>query len=566
MLFIKAFNVLQKGIGRFHRVCFFALLIFAFCSSAIFANNVSQPKNTSDPDSPLKTGLKSVLNNSSLPLIDEVTKLYESREYNLIWSDGAHYNSQAHDLFRVIQNARKLGLNPADYDLDIIKYFLETTIDDPVILSKSDVTFTHAYVRFASNVDKEKYASDKSLSSSFGLLENDAFLTAVLNDASINDEINNDNLEVIPKIADETILLNRDPYSRLLNALETYRSLSDDFEPIILQKKSLTIGDASAEIIKARIRLYELGDYKSEDFSNEVFDETLALAVSDFQYRHGLEADGVLGRKTVREINKSAKQRALQLEVNLERAKQISELGSNRYILVNVPEYKLYVIENGKTIYETRVVVGKKKHKTPVLTSEISEFVLNPYWNVPTSITKNEIIPKLQEDPEYLSKNDMKIISRQNNQNVFVDPEIVDWTTLDPENASLRIRQDPGKKNALGRVKFIFPNNHKVYLHDTPSRRLFAHSSRAFSHGCVRVENPFELAEVLISNSETWTSEKLHYFASRKKTKTIKLDNPIPIHITYMTAWADEQGVINFRPDIYKRDSHIASSLYNSAL
>ncbi|MDH3608841.1 MAG: L,D-transpeptidase family protein [Gammaproteobacteria bacterium] len=554
MLVIKAFNVLQKGIGRFHRACFFALLVFVVSSSVTFANNASQPENKSALNSPLKIELKSVLNNSSLPLINEVSKLYESREYNLIWSDGAQYNSKAHDLLNAIQNAHKFGLNPSDYDLEIIKYFLETTINDPTILGKSDITFTHAYVKLASHINNKPAAY--GLSVEYDLFANDSFLTDV--------QHNEIEPEAIQSIA-ETPLINQDPYTRLLNALEKYRSLSDDFEPIILQKKSLTIGDASPEIIKTRNRLFELGDYKNIDLSSEVFDETLALAISDFQYRHGLEADGVLGRKTVREINKSSKQRALQLEVNLERAKQISELGSNRYILVNVPEYKLYVIENGKTIYQTRVVVGKKKHKTPVLTSEITEFVLNPYWNVPTSITKNEIIPKLQEDPEYLYKNDMKIISRLNNQNYFVDPEFVDWTTIDTENAPLRIRQDPGKKNALGRIKFIFPNKHKVYLHDTPSRSLFTQSSRAFSHGCIRVENPFELTEVLLSNSETWTNEDLHYFANRKETKIIRLDKPIPIHITYMTAWADEQGVINFRPDIYKRDSHIASSLYNTA-
>ncbi len=554
MLFIKAFNVLQKGIGRFYRVCFFAFLIFAFCSPTIFANNVSQPKNISESESLLKTGLEHALDNSSLPLISQVSKLYESREYSLIWSDGTRYNKKAYDLLSAIQNARKLGLNPSDFDLEIIKYFLETTIDDPKILGKSDVTFTHAYVKLASHINNKPTAYE--ISSEYDLFANDSFLTDIQNDDAETSAEHN---------ITETPLLNQDPYSRLLNALEKYRGLSDDFEPIILQKRSLTIGDASPEIIKIRNRLFELGDYKSIDLSSETFDETLALAISDFQYRHGLETDGVLGRKTVREINKSAKQRTLQLEINLERAKQISELGSNRYILVNVPEYKLYVIENGKTIYQTRVVVGKKKHKTPVLASEISEFVLNPYWNIPTSITTNEIIPKLQEDPEYLSKNNMKIISRLNNQNIFVEPEIVDWATIDTESAPLRIRQDPGKKNALGRIKFIFPNNHRVYLHDTPSRNLFARNSRAFSHGCVRVENPLEFAKVLITNSETWTDEKLDYFAKRDKTKTIKLDNPIPIHITYMTAWADEQDIINFRPDIYKRDSQIANNLYNTA-
>lgn len=550
----KAVKTVHIYIGDFCRSCIALLLIFAFCTSVIFANNVSQPEKNGDSESLLKAAIEYALNNSSLPLISQVSKLYESREYNLIWSDGKRYNEKAHDLLTAIQNARKLGLNPSNYDLGIIKYFLETTIDDPTILGKSDITLTHAYVKLTNHINNKYAAND--LSGEYALFTNDLFLTNVE-----NNEIEPDAEQSIA----ETPLINQDPYSRLLNALEKYRSLSDSFEPIILQKKSLTIGDTSPEIIKTKIRLFELGDYKNIDVSSEVFDETLALAISDFQYRHGLETDGVLGRRTVREINKSAKKRVAQLEVNLERAKQISELGSNRYILVNVPEYRLYVIENGRTIYQTRVVVGKKKHKTPVLTSEISEFVLNPYWNIPASITNNEIIPKLQEDPEYLSKNNMRVISRLNNQNVFVDPKILDWTTIDTKSAALRIRQDPGKRNALGRVKFIFPNNHRVYLHDTPSRNLFARNSRAFSHGCVRVENPFEFAKVLISNSETWTDEKLDYFAKRDKTKTIKLDHPIPIHITYMTAWADEEGVINFRPDIYKRDSQIANNLYNTA-
>ncbi|MEJ2116041.1 MAG: L,D-transpeptidase family protein, partial [Gammaproteobacteria bacterium] len=153
---------------------------------------------------------------------------------------------------------------------------------------------------------------------------------------------------------------------------------------------------------------------------------------------------------------------------------------------------------------------------------------------------------------------------RLNNENYILDPEFVDWTIIDPEIVPLRIRQDPGKKNALGRVKFVFPNDHKVYLHDTPSRSLFTRNSRALSHGCVRVENPFELAEVLLSNSETWTKEDLHYFTNRTTTKAIKLDQPIPIHITYLTAWADEQNIVHFRPDIYKRDSQVASNLYNT--
>ncbi len=553
MLTIKAIFRLPICFDILYRICIVAFLISITHSSVVFASNVSQPHSTRDSEQALNAGLKYALNHSSLPLITDVIKVYKARKFNLIWSNGANYNKDAHSLYNAILNARKLGLNPADYDLEIIKYFLETTIPDPIILGKSDVTFTHAYVKLASHISTNSVAYD--LVDEYTLFKNNSFLTEINSTIVKNDD---------PQKIVDTPVLNQDPYKRLLNAIETYRELNDDFEPIILQKKSLTIGDITPEVIKVKNKLSQLGDYSSNDLSNPLFDETLALAISDFQIRHGLDADGVLGKKTVREINKSSRYRTKQLEINLQRAKQISDLGESRYILVNVPEYKLYVIENGKTIYQTRVVVGKKKHKTPVLTSQISELVLNPYWNIPTSITKNEIIPKVQEDPEYLFNNGMKIISRINNKNTFIDPSFVDWESVDPENAPIRIRQDPGKKNALGRVKFMFPNNYSVYLHDTPSRSLFARNYRAYSHGCVRVENPLEFAKVLISNTEDWTDEKFDYFAKRSKTKVVRLDRPIPIHITYMTAWADEQGIINFRPDIYKRDSQFANNLYNT--
>ena len=230
MLVIKAFDVLQKGIGRFHRACLFMLLVFVVSSPVTFANNASQPENQNGLESPLKITLKSVLNNSSLPLINEVSKLYESREYTLIWSDGEQYNSKAHDLLHVIKNARKLGLNPTDYDLEIIKYFLETAIDDPTILGKSDITFTHAYVKLASHIDNKPAAIIHS--SEYNLLVNNSFLTDV--------QYNEIKPEAVQGIA-ETPLINQDAYSRLLNALEKYRGLSDNFGPIILQKKSLLL-------------------------------------------------------------------------------------------------------------------------------------------------------------------------------------------------------------------------------------------------------------------------------------------------------------------------------------
>jgi len=453
---------------------------------------------------------------------------------------------------------------------EIIDYFLETKMDDTKILVKSDATFTHAYIRLAANVDQSKYANATNLNNRHGLLNNAVFLEELLGNKTDEPKLVDHTPEPL-KIKPEKLkhatqeYSDMDRYTRLLAAVEKYRSLNEEFEAIQLPKKSFTIGDVSSEITKTRKRLSQLGDFTSSDIENDTFDESLALAVSHFQVRHGLEADGILGRRTVREINKSIFKRADQLEINLERARQISELQDDRYILVNVPEYKLYVVENGATIYESKVIVGKKKNRTPVLSSVITEFVLNPYWNVPKSITQNEIIPKIQQDPNYLANNDMKVITRLNNKNLFLNPNEVDWLNVNVNDAPLRIRQDPGKKNALGRVKFIFPNNYSVYLHDTPSRKLFSRNTRALSHGCVRVENPLKLAEVLLSNSPSWTPEDLHKHANRTKTKVIKLDQPIPVHITYMTAWVDDRGVTQFRPDIYKRDSQMASTLYNAS-
>ncbi len=534
-------------IGILYRLCVFVFTFLVLTSPHVFANTEQK-------------SLRSILEALSLPMIHEVSKVYESRDYTLIWSDGSNYNEHAYLLLKVIKNARKLGLNPADYDEDIIQYFLETKIDDSSILSKSDITFTHAYIRLAANIDQNKYSNSNDLSINYGLLGNTAFVNELIGVRDNQETISDHFIESrISKSRPK-----QDYYSRLLSALKKYRSLNKQIKPIILQQKSYALGDMSPEISITRKKLHELGDYQGMDLNNEQFDEVLAIAISDFQFRHGLKVDGILGRRTVSEINKSMQARVQQIEINLERAKHLTEINDERYILVNVPEFKLYVIENNEPIYQTRVIVGKKKNKTPVLSSVISEFVLNPYWNVPKSITKNEIIPKLQEDPDYLVKNNMKVISRLHNRNYFFEPKDIDWMNVDIDNVPLRIRQDPGKINALGGIKFVFPNDYKVYLHDTPSRRLFARNNRALSHGCIRVENPFELAEILLEGSLTLTPEEMHRQANRKKTRVVKLERPIPVHITYMTAWVDHHGTTNFRPDIYKRDSHIASTLYNA--
>ncbi len=532
-------------------------LIGIVCSTSILANSQNTLIDVSDPGNTQQTSLIYALNNSSLSLKDEVIKLYQLRNYNLIWSNGEQYNANALELFEIIRHAGDFGLNPVDYDVNAIQYLLSSTINDTEHLNNSDITFTHAYIKLASHLEKGKYIGTSPVKNKeYSLIE-------ILNEAIDNHAI---------AIALENLQPINPSHSKLVLALKKYRSLQDEYEPIVLNKRSFTIGDKSPEIIKLRKRLHAYGDYTGNDMHSDtldlhsdVLDESIALAISNFQSRHGLEADGILGKNTAYEINRPITDRIHQLELNLERSRYLPEFSQDLHLIINIPEYQLYVNENGKTIYQSRVVVGKRKNKTPVFSSELTELILNPYWNVPNSITSEEIIPMIRQDPDYLTKHNMKVLGIFNNQTHEINPETVDWSSMDLTGTPLRIRQEPGAKNSLGRIKFNFPNAYNVYLHDTPVRSLFTHSQRAFSHGCIRVEDAFGLAEVLLANNNLWSKDDLYFLVNRSRTKTVKLDNPIPIHITYMTAWVDDQGVVNFRPDIYKRDRNFANSLYNAA-
>jgi murein L,D-transpeptidase YcbB/YkuD len=493
------------------------------------------------------------LNTSSLPLKKPLTSLYKLRNYKLIWSDGKQYNDNARQLFKAVNQAAEFGLNAVDYDAKLLQSFLEATTVDPILLSKSDIVFSHAYVKIANHISNGK------LSGADSFFNSDDLLLTTLNEAADNNAIHSTINQLQPKQLH---------YRNLVKALAHYRYIEQridfQYEPLKLSKRSYQLGDYSTEIPKLRKLLSTLGDYKENDLSSELLDESLMLAISDFQVRHGLDSDGVLGKQTVRALNIPIWKRLQQLELNLARAQSLPDITTGRHLLVNIPAYKLYLYDNQQLTYQSNVVVGKKKHKTPIISSQLTKIVLSPYWNVPKSITHNEIIPALQRDPTYLAKNNMRLLSTDSNQARIIDPSTIDWFNIDRTNTNFRIRQEPGNRNSLGNIKFIFPNRYSVYLHDTPSRRLFALPQRAFSHGCIRLEDPFGLAETLISNEMGWSKYELLSLSKQSKSKVVALNEAVPIHITYMTAWADEQGIVNFRPDIYNRDSQLFASLYNA--
>ena len=232
-----------------------------------------------------------------------------------------------------------------------------------------------------------------------------------------------------------------------------------------------------------------------------------------------------------------------------------------RYIRINIADFTLDVVENNKKKLSTKVVVGKQFWHTPVFSDKMTSIVLNPAWNVPHSIAVEETIPKIKKDPEYLSNQHMKILKGWGEDEEEIDPDSIDWHSLDARDFNYRIRQEPGPLNPLGSIKFVFPNEFGVYLHDTPSKRLFAKSVRSFSHGCIRLEKPLDLAEYLLKGTPDWTREKILAEIKKGKEQIIRLPEPVNIHILYLTAWVDEDGLLNFRDDIYGRDAQLDKSL-----
>ncbi len=289
-----------------------------------------------------------------------------------------------------------------------------------------------------------------------------------------------------------------------------------------------------------------------------IFDEDLKNAVISFQKKHGLFADGVVGLKTQKFLNISADKKISIIRLNLERMRWLPRDLGEKYLLINVPEYRLRLYENNNIVLNMAVIVGDTKFPTPIFSDKMSYIVLNPSWNIPDSIAKNEIIPKLLKDPNYLAEKGIDIYAGWNGSPEKVDSkDVIDSAILEDEEylRNFRFSQTSNEDNPLGRMKFMFPNKHSVYIHDTPAKSLFANSRRAYSHGCIRLSKPEELLSIIANEDKNLNIEKVNEILSSKVSeKSIGLDKKIPIHIIYLTSWVDENGVLQFREDIYNFD------------
>ena len=285
------------------------------------------------------------------------------------------------------------------------------------------------------------------------------------------------------------------------------------------------------------------------------YDEPLKVAVLRFQTRMGLTADGAIGAGTVTALNTPVLARINQLRINLDRARVLMDDLPKRFVIVNIAGFQVYVLDGETVIWRSRVIVGKPFRQTPVFKSAINHLVFNPTWTVPPTILRHDIAPAARKNPAYVTKKGLKVI---NSAGKVVSPYSVNWSGSIPYT----LRQDGGPTNALGRVKFMFPNPYSVYLHDTPSKTLFDTPMRTLSSGCVRVQNPFELVQILMAADDpTWTPEKSQAIVDSMKTTQVDLKTPVPVLLAYWTAWVDNNGLMNFRKDVYDRDAQWLKAL-----
>jgi murein L,D-transpeptidase YcbB/YkuD len=483
-------------------------------------------------------------------------RFYAQRRFQAAWSDQGVLLPQVEALLRAIRDASYEGLDPQDYHLTAI---------DSIMAEIRQHQERQGPLDPARLVDLDLLLSD-------ALLTYGTHLLVGRTNPQVHDTtwfVNNagtDLVDVLQRALDTGHVLEalhhlvppHAGYTRLRQALARYRHIAAAGGwPTIAAGPALHMGDREQRVMALRSRLRITGDLAglSEPGAEDLFDATLEQAVQAFQQRHGLAGDGVVGSVTRAALNVPVEARLHQIALNMERWRWLPRRLGSRYILINIPDFTLAVMEDGQAVMTMRVVVGTPRRRTPVFSGTMTYLVLSPFWQVPASIAKKEILPRLRQDPEYLATHNMKVLQGWGTETREIDPQSLDWASMTRRNFRYRLRQAPGPENALGRVKFMFPNRYKVYMHDTPSRELFAKPVRAFSHGCVRLENPLALAEYVLQGDPRWSRAEILARIARGTEQYVRLPQSIPVHLVYRTAWVNAAGTVQFRPDIYGYDT-----------
>ncbi|HKQ59326.1 MAG TPA: L,D-transpeptidase family protein [Candidatus Eisenbacteria bacterium] len=470
---------------------------------------------------------------------------YKERRMRPAWTTGDGATGQAEKLSEALLHAEEEGLEPEDYSASDVARHLERKDGsllaghDAKKLAEFDLLCTIAAFHYMSDL-RDGRISPKALDAIWVEKPAEGDLHAMLAEALQKNTVG-DLLE--------SLVPTQDGYRKLKEARVRYAKIvADGGWPSIPAGGPMRAGQRGPRVAALRARLAASGDFGAK--GGDTFDRGLSDAVKRYQARMGRDPDGVVAATELAELNVPAELRLRQIELNMERWRWLPESFGERYLLVNIPEYMLRIYEGDRPALEMRVVVGKAMNQTPVFSDKMTQVVVNPTWNVPGSIARNEIVPAILEDENYLATNTMRVYD---DSGKAIEARSVDWSDTS-ETERLVFRQDAGDQNPLGKIKFLFPNQFDVYLHDTPSGHLFAKEERSFSHGCVRVEKPLALAQYVLRGLPEADTSRVQELIAAGETKTIEVPEPLPVHIVYLTAFVDEHDAVGFREDVYGID------------
>jgi L,D-transpeptidase YcbB len=494
---------------------------------------------------------------------EALERFYAKRDFRPLWQDGPWLKPAARVLIEHLRGAAEHGLCSDAYLIEELEAFLPfydgffryNLSLAPFNRALFDLYLTQAFLNYAAHLVEGQV--DPALTHvDWRARRRKADLGKLLNYAVQNNRLEQVLAGLMPQ---------HEGYRALMSALGRYRQISAlGGWPVIPAGPSIRLQELDERLPLLRQRLAVSGDFNDLDREAAAFDLHYTAAdqgaVRRFQRRHGLVVDGVVGERTLAALNVPVEQRIRQMELNLERWRWLPKNLGKRYIQVNIADFNLKVVEKGQTVMAMPVVVGTAYRKTPVFSAPMTYLELAPTWTVPPTILREDKLPAIKADPDYLAKKHFRILQWQEGSWVEVDPGTIDWPRIKARNFPGILRQDPGPWNPLGRVKFMFPNSFNVYLHDTNEPRLFQSARRSFSSGCIRVEHPIELAEYLLKEVDGWDRQRL--LAGLQSPQPIRVEiEPLPVHIQYWTAWVDSDGTINFRQDIYYRDLDLEVAL-----
>ncbi|MFT3912317.1 MAG: L,D-transpeptidase family protein [Ferruginibacter sp.] len=453
----------------------------------------------------------------------QIDTFYKKRNFSFAWYDNNGMIEPADNLYNHILNISEEGLKDSFAYKTQLSNLMDMEGNNKKPSPMLDLMLTAQYLDYAKKVWSG--VGEKKMTELEWLLPRKETSYEQLLDSLISGK---DVLKDAPVYRQYSLLKD---YLKKYNAIKT----AGGWETIKADKKQYKIGDSGIVLSKVRKRLFVTGDL-AENNESQVFDSSLQTAIKKYEKRFGHKDDGILTAALIAEMNVPVEKRIEQIIVNMERSRWVPINLQKDYLLINIPDYKLYAFENDVPVWNMNVVVGKDQHRTVIFNGDMKYIVFSPYWNITPSILKDEVLPAIKRNPKYLAQHNME------------------WN-------GGNVRQKPGPDNSLGLVKFLFPNNFNIYLHDSPAKSLFKEDQRAFSHGCIRLAEPKKLAQYILRNDPAWNEAKITAAMNKGVEQFVTLKTPVPVFIAYFTSWVDRQGNLNFRKDIYKRDQPLVEMI-----